>query len=68
MEGVELNKNGIPTFGSLPLRKGDPLYAAWGLYGGNDEIGALNRLTNERVVEAARGEVRSGVRYVRVYF
>ena len=68
MEGVKMKANGIPAFENLPLRKGDPLYSAWGLYGGNDEIGALNRLTSERVVEAARGEVRSGVRYVRVYF
>jgi hypothetical protein len=60
----KLNANGIPAFEDLPLRKDDPHHSAWGLYGKGDEIGALNRLTNERVVEAARGEVRSGVRWV----
>jgi len=57
-----LNANGIPAFENLPLRKGDPHHSAWGLYGENDELGALNRLTNERVVSAAREEIRSGVR------
>jgi hypothetical protein len=66
MSSFKSNKNGIPAFDDLPLRKGDPHHSAWGLYGEKDEIGALNRLTNERVVEAARGEVRSGVRYVLV--
>jgi hypothetical protein len=58
-----LNKNGIPPFSDLPLRKRDPHHSAWGLYGEGDELGALNRLTGERVVEAARGEIRSGKRY-----
>ncbi len=57
-----LNANGIPVFEDLPLRKGDPHHSAWGLYGEKDEIGALNRLTGERVVAAARGEVRNGTR------
>jgi hypothetical protein len=58
----ELNENGIPPFKDLPLRKGDPFYSAWGLYGGKDELGTLNRITDEMVAEAAKGEVRSGVR------
>ena len=57
-----LNSNGVPAFEDLPLREGDPHHSAWGLYGEGHEIGALNRLTNERVVEAAKGEVMSCVR------
>jgi hypothetical protein len=63
----KLNANGIPAFEDLPLRKGDPHHSAWGLYGRDDERGTLNRLTNERVVDAAKGEVKSGVRCVTRY-
>lgn len=59
-----LNENGIPRFEDLPLLKADPPHSAWGLYGKNDELGTLNRLTDERVVAAARAEIQSGVRLV----
>jgi hypothetical protein len=59
-----LNENGIPRFEDLPLQKGDPPHSAWGLYGENDELGTLNRLTDERVVAAARAEIQCGVRSV----
>ncbi len=64
----KLNENGIPRFEDLPLRKGDPHHSAWGLYGENDELGTLNRLTDERVVAAARAEIKSGVRYINFTF
>jgi hypothetical protein len=57
-----MNANGIPAFEDLPLRKGDPHHSAWGLYGEKDELGALNRLTDERVKNAATDEIRSGKR------
>jgi hypothetical protein len=57
-----LNADGIPPFEDLPLRKGDPHHSAWGLYREKDELGTLNRLTGERVVSAAREEVRCGDR------
>ncbi len=60
----KLNSNNIPPFEALPLRKGDPHHSAWGLYGPGDELGALNRLSNKGVVNAAREEIVSGVRYV----
>lgn len=60
----KLNDNGIPSFDDLPLREGDPHHSAWGLYGADDELGTLNRLTNERVVAAARDEIQKGIRYV----
>lgn len=60
--GFKLNANGVPDFDALPLREGDPRRAAWSLYGDKDELGFLNRLTDERVAAAARGEIRSGKR------
>lgn len=58
----KLNANGVPDFDALPLREGVPRLAAWGLYGDKDELGFLNRLTDERVAAAAREEIRSGKR------
>ncbi|KAK6219950.1 hypothetical protein QIS74_05452 [Colletotrichum tabaci] len=43
-----LNENGIPPFDVLPLGRDDPRLSAWDLYGDNDELGTLNRLTDER--------------------
>ncbi|KAI1765914.1 hypothetical protein GGR53DRAFT_464857 [Hypoxylon sp. FL1150] len=60
--GFKLNENGVPDFDELPLRKTDPQYSAWGLYGETDELGTLNRLTDERVAAAAKGEIRTGHR------
>ncbi|KAK6951828.1 hypothetical protein Daesc_006353 [Daldinia eschscholtzii] len=60
--GFKLNENGIPNFEDLPLRKTDPHYSAWGLYGDKDELGTLNRLTDERVAAAARNEIKTGHR------
>ncbi|OTB07708.1 hypothetical protein M426DRAFT_228107 [Hypoxylon sp. CI-4A] len=60
--GFDLNENGIPSFEALPLRKTAPQYAAWGLYGDKDELGTLNRLTDERVAAAAQSEIKTGHR------
>ncbi|KAI1477947.1 hypothetical protein F4774DRAFT_411384 [Daldinia eschscholtzii] len=60
--GFKLNENGIPNFEDLPLRKTDPHYSAWGLYGDKDELGTLNRLTDERVAAAAKNEIKTGHR------
>jgi kynurenine formamidase len=45
----------------LPVRKGAPTGAAWGVFGDDDELGTINLLTPERIREAAR-EVLDGVR------
>ncbi|KAK4697777.1 hypothetical protein P7C71_g356, partial [Lecanoromycetidae sp. Uapishka_2] len=37
----------IPPLSSLPLGQDDPPYSAWGLYGKDDQLGTLNRLTDE---------------------
>ncbi|KAI4863242.1 hypothetical protein F4820DRAFT_427740 [Hypoxylon rubiginosum] len=60
--GFKLNENGVPDFDELPLRKTDPQYSAWGLYGEKDELGTLNRLTDERVAAAAKSEIKTGHR------
>ncbi|ROT42129.1 hypothetical protein SODALDRAFT_318871 [Sodiomyces alkalinus F11] len=62
LKNPSLNENGIPPFESLPLQEGDPPYSAWGLYGDKDELGTLNRLTDERVAATAREEIKTGVR------
>lgn len=61
---IKHNKNGIPEFDDLPLRKTDPRRSAWGLYGDKDELGFLNRLTDERVAAAAKSEIQTGRRYI----
>ncbi|KAI0124397.1 hypothetical protein BJ170DRAFT_585981 [Xylariales sp. AK1849] len=60
--GIRVNANGIPDFEDLPLRKTDPHHSAWGLYGEKDELGFLNRLTNDRVAAAAQNEIQTGQR------
>jgi hypothetical protein len=51
----------IPSFEELPLRDGDPLYSAWGLWE-NPGLGALNYLTDEVVLRTVKGEVQTGTR------
>ncbi|KAI1449718.1 hypothetical protein F5Y02DRAFT_369594 [Annulohypoxylon stygium] len=60
--GIKVNENGVPNFEDLPVRKGDPYLSAWGLYGDKDELGTLNRLTDERVAAAAKSEIKTGHR------
>ncbi|OCL05782.1 hypothetical protein AOQ84DRAFT_298293 [Glonium stellatum] len=51
----------LPRYSDLPLNKGDPFRSAWGLYGKDDQLGFLNRLTDEVVLEAAK-EIKTGTR------
>jgi len=44
----------IPKFAQLPIKKGAPPDSNWGVFGDNDEVGCVNFLTPEGVVEAAR--------------
>ena len=57
-----MHQGSLPSLSDLPLRKDDPPFSAWGLYGDDDQLGALNRLTDELVKEVARAEIQSGVR------
>ncbi|ERS99300.1 uncharacterized protein SPSK_04418 [Sporothrix schenckii 1099-18] len=51
-----------PPFDSLPLDPNGPPGNAWGLYGDNDRLGALNMLTPAVVAAAARQEIQTGER------
>ncbi|KAJ2898501.1 hypothetical protein MKZ38_003851 [Zalerion maritima] len=51
-----------PPFSSLPLDANGPPGNAWGLYGPDDRIGALNLLTPVVVASAAASEIRTGER------
>ncbi|KAL8832235.1 MAG: hypothetical protein Q9170_004956 [Blastenia crenularia] len=51
-----------PAFKTLPLHAGDPPHSAWGIYGPDDQLGTLNRLTDELTAKAAREEIRTGLR------
>jgi hypothetical protein len=51
----------IPAFEDLPLREGDPPYSAWGLWE-DPTLGALNHLTDELVLKAAKQEIQTGIR------
>ena len=50
-----------PPFQDLPLDKNGPPGNAWGLYGANDELGALNMITPS-AVKAAAQEIQTGDR------
>ena len=52
MAKLDLNK--VPRFSGLPVKKGAPEDSSWGVFGDDDELGCLNFLTAEGVVEAAK--------------
>src|SRR6266446_7613589 len=49
----------LPSYDALPVRPGAPEGSAWGLFGDEDQVGTINLLTPQRVLDAAR-TVRSG--------
>jgi hypothetical protein len=44
----------LPSFAELPINPDFPPHAAWGVFGNDDQIGTLNLLTPQRVINAAR--------------
>ena len=50
-----------PPFDQLPLRKDGPPGNAWGLFGRDDELGMLNLITPESVLQASK-DIRHGIR------
>jgi len=52
MAKIDFNK--IPRFSELPVKKDAPPESSWGVFGDDDELGCLNFLSPEGVVEAAR--------------
>ena len=51
----------IPDFSELPIDKSGPHHNAWTLYGKDDQLGTLNRLTDD-IVKAAAQEIQTGTR------
>lgn len=51
----------IPRFSDLPVDKSGPHHNAWTLYGKDDQLGTLNRLSDD-VVKAAAQEIKTGTR------
>lgn len=54
-------KDQIIPFEALPLDPSGPRGNAWGRFGPDDELGTLNLLTPELIVEAAK-EIQTGIR------
>jgi kynurenine formamidase len=52
MAKIDFNK--IPKFSQLPVKKGAPPDSNWGVFGDNDEVGCVNFLTEDGIIEAAR--------------
>ena len=57
MAKIDFNK--IPKFSQLPVKAGAPADSNWGVFGDDDEVGCVNFLTPEGIVEAAK-LVRNG--------
>lgn len=51
---AKIDFNRIPSFSELPVKKGAPEDSSWGVFGDDDELGCLNFLTTDAIVEAAR--------------
>ncbi|KAI1369229.1 hypothetical protein F5Y08DRAFT_148135 [Xylaria arbuscula] len=50
---VELYAN-WPSYDELPLNSSYPTKAAWGVWGADDQLGALNHLTNDTILTASQ--------------
>lgn len=48
-----------PSYSQLPLNSSFPTKAAWGVWGADDELGALNHITNATIL-AASSEIQLG--------
>ncbi|KAK7038542.1 hypothetical protein R3P38DRAFT_547227 [Favolaschia claudopus] len=48
-----------PTYDELPLHPSFPTRAAWGVWGDNDQLGALNHIRNTTIL-AAKNEIQLG--------
>ncbi len=49
----------IPSYSELPVREGAPDGSSWGVFGDDDQVGTINLMTPNRVVESA-ASIRSG--------
>jgi kynurenine formamidase len=51
---AKIDFKNVPQFSQLPVKPGAPADSNWGVFGDDDQIGCVNFLTEEGVVEAAR--------------
>src|SRR5438445_10566 len=52
MAKIDFNK--IPRFSQLPVKPGAPPDSNWGVFGDDDEVGCINFLTEDGIIEAAK--------------
>jgi len=52
MAKIDFNK--IPKFSELPVKPGAPPDSNWGVFGDDDEVGCVNFLTEDGVIDAAK--------------
>jgi kynurenine formamidase len=52
MAKIDFNK--IPKFSQLPVKPGAPPDSNWGVFGDDDEVGCVNFLTEDGIIEAAK--------------
>src|SRR5579864_7146030 len=52
MAKIDFNK--IPRFSQLPIKPGAPPDSNWGVFGEDDEVGCINFLTEDGIIEAAK--------------
>lgn len=57
--GGTCSDDGLPSYAELVARRDAPPGSTWGVFGAEDELGTINLLTAERVVDAC-GLVRTG--------
>jgi kynurenine formamidase len=50
---MSIDFNKLPKFSELPVKDGAPPESNWGVFGDDDQIGTLNFLSDEGVLEAA---------------
>lgn len=51
---MPIDLNNLPPYDQLPVKDGAPKRSAWGLFGDDDQLGCLNLITEEKVLEAAK--------------
>jgi kynurenine formamidase len=59
LEVAKIDWDRIPKFAQLPVKAGAPPQSSWGVFGDDDQLGCLNFLTPEGVIQAA-GLVKKG--------
>src|SRR5260370_39953792 len=51
---TKMDLNNVPRFSELPIKPDKPKESSGGVFGDDDELGCLNFLTPEGVIDAAR--------------